>query len=39
MTPADRELNPEFMPWPMTAHATDDELRAVHTYLATLSAE
>lgn len=34
ITPEGRQLNPEFMPWPMTAQATDDELRGLHVYLA-----
>lgn len=36
-TPGNRQLNPEFMPWPMTAHATDAELLGLHAYLATLA--
>ncbi len=37
MSPGNRVLNPEFMPWTMTAHATDEELLGVHAYLATLA--
>lgn len=37
VTPGNRELNPEFMPWTVMAHATDDELLAIHAYLTTLA--
>lgn len=38
-TPDGRNLNPEYMPWPMLGTMTDDELRAVYLYLKTLPAK
>ncbi len=37
VTPGGKTLDPEFMPWPATAHMTDDELAALHAHLATLA--
>ncbi|MEX2583205.1 MAG: cytochrome c [Gemmatimonadota bacterium] len=37
ITPDGRRLDPEFMPWALTAQMTEPELRALHAYLATLS--
>lgn len=34
--PAGPRLNPQFMPWTMTAHMTDDEIAALYAYLGTL---
>jgi mono/diheme cytochrome c family protein len=36
VTPEGKTLDPEFMPWPITARMTDDELAAIWTYLSTL---
>jgi mono/diheme cytochrome c family protein len=38
VTPAGKTLDPEFMPWPITARMTDDELAAIWIYLSTLPA-
>jgi cytochrome c553 len=35
--PGGYTLDPQYMPWQMTAAMTDDELRALHNHLATLS--
>ncbi|HEX6926661.1 MAG TPA: c-type cytochrome [Longimicrobiaceae bacterium] len=37
VTPDGRTLNPEYMPWTFTARMTDEEIAALHAYLATLS--
>lgn len=36
-TPSGRTLDPGFMPWKITAHMTDEELIALHTYLRSLA--
>ena len=38
VTPAGRQLNPEFMPWESTAKLTDDELKAIWLYLKSVPA-
>ncbi len=35
--PSKEEINAEFMPLALTKHMTDDELRALHAYFATLA--
>lgn len=37
VTPDGREMNPEFMPWTMTAKMTHDEREGLRLYLATLA--
>lgn len=37
--PDGSQLNPEFMPWTVTAHMSDDELRAIHAHLSSLAGE
>ena len=39
MTPSDRKLNPEFMPWNDFSHMSDDDLTAVFLYLQSLPAQ
>lgn len=34
--PDGREVDPQFMPWPVTNHMTDDELQAIWAYLQSL---
>lgn len=36
-TPDDRRLDPMFMPWPAFSTMKDDDVRALHTYLRSLS--
>ena len=36
-TGAGRALNPEFMPWPIYARMSDDELQAIWLYVQSLS--
>ena len=36
VTPEGKELNPEYMPWPITSLMTEDELAAVWLYLSNL---
>lgn len=37
-TPEGENLNPEYMPWPITERMTDDELSAIWLYLSSLPA-
>lgn len=39
ITPDGRRLDPEFMPWSMTANMTDEELRALWIYVRQVAAE
>lgn len=39
VTPSDKELNTEFMPWDFYANLTDDELTALWLYIASLNNE
>jgi len=38
VTPSGRQLDPQYMPWPITAQMTDDELRAIYLYLQSVPA-
>lgn len=38
ITPDDRQLDPEFMPWSITANMTDDELRALWLHVQQVAA-
>lgn len=39
VAPGGRTLDPEYMPWSMTAAMEEDELRAIHAHLSTLAGE
>lgn len=39
VTPEDKQLNPQYMPWPTFSQMTDDELKAVWLYLQSLPAK
>lgn len=38
VTPGNRELDPEMMPWTFTRNMTDEEILAIHNHLASLTA-
>lgn len=39
ITPEEKQLNPQYMPWPTYSQMTDDELKAVWLYLQSLPAK